>query len=613
MAFTKNTYSITLDIKRRSPQRPLLVEGDTAVQLNVHLTDDANPMDITGLYVRVVFRRSDGRTVLVSESDDPLMLTVTKDEGKVVIDVPRTCYRDGDNFMEIQILSDDPDAGDVMATTAALLLRARNCLLTNEAVEESVEFPILQWFINALRDMDVSVTTLEAIQMATASLTLSDGAYHLALGIPRGASIISITFVPSDNALVSDKLRFVFDNGYVTTCDVPKFATQDWVSTQSFATQTWVTQQINTALTTALAGYVTPSDVANAIAASGHYTKPAGGIPKSDLSSLVQLSLSRADTALQAVPDNSVTEAKIADGAVSNDKLAQMEPLTLKGNNALQTDDAQDLSQAEVAAMFAMKGATSSRNGAAGFVPQPLAGDEGKYLKGDGTWATPSGGGASTTDDVTIHLPQTIVPLDTLSNGDTVSEAMAQVNNLVSEVADLDADKLDTNGDGSSVYATRGSASINYGDIPATDPVTLRDLLRRLGGWYAEINGKYAKPAAGIPASDLAPGVIPTIPVTSVNGQTGAVVLDAEDVGAQTPYQTATITLGNRDWTITTPSTQTVTVTGMTADSLVFVEYSDTETEFTVTQAANALTFSANEAPSADVTVKVAWFKEASA
>lgn len=46
--------------------------------------------------------------------------------------------------------------------------------------------------------------------------------------------------------------------------------------------------------------------------------------------------------------------------------------------------------------------------------------------------------------------------------------------------------------------------------------------------------GAYVKPSGGIPASDLASGVIPTVPVQSVNGQTGAVVLSASDVGAGT-------------------------------------------------------------------------------
>lgn len=40
----------------------------------------------------------------------------------------------------------------------------------------------------------------------------------------------------------------------------------------------------------------------------------------------------------------------------------------------------------------AMTGATSSTAGASGLVPAPSAGDNVKYLKGDGTWGTPAGG-----------------------------------------------------------------------------------------------------------------------------------------------------------------------------------------------------------------------------
>lgn len=37
-----------------------------------------------------------------------------------------------------------------------------------------------------------------------------------------------------------------------------------------------------------------------------------------------------------------------------------------------------------------MSGATASADGASGLVPAPLAGDQGKFLKGDGTWETPT-------------------------------------------------------------------------------------------------------------------------------------------------------------------------------------------------------------------------------
>lgn len=46
-----------------------------------------------------------------------------------------------------------------------------------------------------------------------------------------------------------------------------------------------------------------------------------------------------------------------------------------------------------------MTGATSGAAGAVGLVPQPAAGDDAKYLKGDGTWgAIPSANNINSTD-----------------------------------------------------------------------------------------------------------------------------------------------------------------------------------------------------------------------
>lgn len=82
------------------------------------------------------------------------------------------------------------------------------------------------------------------------------------------------------------------------------------------------------------------------------------------------------------------------------------------------------------------------------------------------------------------------------------------------------------------------------------------------------------------------------------------------NLGAQTQFMTATITIATTDWD---NGSCTKTVTGMTADSLVFVKYSDTETDFTEVQSANSMTFTAETTPSEAVTVDIAWFKEASA
>ena len=69
--------------------------------------------------------------------------------------------------------------------------------------------------------------------------------------------------------------------------------------------------------------------------------------------------------------------------------------------------NAQHFSEIKVA--HNMTGATAQANGTAGYAPQPLIADKDKYLKGDGTWGTPSGGGSSTLaglSDVDITSPQ---------------------------------------------------------------------------------------------------------------------------------------------------------------------------------------------------------------
>jgi hypothetical protein len=71
--------------------------------------------------------------------------------------------------------------------------------------------------------------------------------------------------------------------------------------------------------------------------------------------------------------------------------------------------------------------------------------------------------------------------------------------------------------------------------------------------------GTYSKPSGGIPASDLADGVIPSVPVQSVNGQTGTVVLDADDVSAiaapSSPATGAFLVYDGTAWTAQTLST----------------------------------------------------------
>lgn len=96
--------------------------------------------------------------------------------------------------------------------------------------------------------------------------------------------------------------------------------------------------------------------------------------------------------------------------------------------------------------------------------------------------------------------------------------------------------------------------------------------------------------------------------VDSVNGKTGAVVLDATDVGAVT-QTTTTITLASTDWS---SHSQTKTVSGVTADNTVIVapasasaaDYAAAEILCTA-QAANSLTFTCTTDPTNNISVNV--------
>lgn len=703
MAFEKNTYAVALDIKRHHGGSPkvLSVSGDTANRIVVTVENNRAPMDLTDLYVRAVFQRSDGRVVLQAETDTDDPITADKPNGVVTIDVKNGSYRDGDNYMEIQILSDDPDTGTVMSTTSRLLIRARNCIMTDEATEASTEYGVLAELVNALRNMGVTVTTLAPMQNATATLTLENGAYHLALGIPRGASIIGITYVLSDNALVADRLRFVFDNGTVLLCDIPRFATQAWVLDKGYAT----TAAVESAIAEALALYATEQYVDDAISNSGHYIKPRRGIPRADLaadvigslnladtalqsadldgyatetwtesqgyltapvqveslSTAVQLALTRANSALQSIPDESVTNAK----------LAKMPAKTIKGNDGNAPAAPKDLTVAEILAMFPFLGASIASNGRAGFVTRPLIGDEDKFLKGDGTWATPSGG--TVTDKVLVATYNTTTAADinaARSAGKVVAvydpggramyahatkSAVGRDTGAEASFFGVDADSktlynihiVDTVAGGTITGTTWTETSSAIGsdkvelfisDSPVTPaPADIRAAVAAdkipvitdgLHYYFpdtvnanecvfftavsGEINKLYWDATTNMWAVTIynyVPSLQPTANAVLVTGSDRSVTTKTVsaflgDAGVAT-WQSITLTIATSDWQ---NGTCTKACAGMTATALVLIEFSDKVGVYEVTQQTDSLVFAVDQEPSEAVTVKVGWF-----
>ena len=85
----------------------------------------------------------------------------------------------------------------------------------------------------------------------------------------------------------------------------------------------------------------------------------------------------------------------IAAHAVTNGKLATVATQTIKGRTTASTGDVEDLTATQATAILDAVVGDSGSGGTKGLVPAPAAGDAAaaKFLKADGSWATPAGGG----------------------------------------------------------------------------------------------------------------------------------------------------------------------------------------------------------------------------
>lgn len=233
----------------------------------------------------------------------------------------------------------------------------------------------------------------------------------------------------------------------------------------------------------------------------GAYVKPSGGVPKADLSTAVQTSLNKADTALQSAP---VTSVNTKTGAVV---------LTASDVGALpDTTTASDL---------------------------------GAYVK-------PSGG--IPVSDLNTTAKSRLMP-----TGGTTGQVLAKASGT-----NYDVEWVNQSGGGGAVDSVNGQTGavvLDASDVGALpDTTTAADL------------GAYVKPSGGIPKTDLASAVqtslgkadtaLQTAPVTSVNGQTGVVTLSIPTVPTNVSAFTNDAGYLTQHQSLTAYQTKAITDTG---------------------------------------------------
>lgn len=108
-----------------------------------------------------------------------------------------------------------------------------------------------------------------------------------------------------------------------------------------------------------------------------------------------------------AGPGSGSQVATIPNDTVTNAKLANMTAPAIKGRTTAGAGDPEDLTPTQTTALLDNFVGDSGAGGTKGLVPAPVAGDATKFLKGDATWATVTGGtgdvtAAANLDDNTI-------------------------------------------------------------------------------------------------------------------------------------------------------------------------------------------------------------------
>ena len=269
---------------------------------------------------------------------------------------------------------------------------------------------------------------------------------------------------------------------------------------------------------------------------AGTYSKPGAGIPSTDMAEGVQTSLGKADTALQEhqdlspitdlIPEQATPENKLADMAFVNSSIGTS-TATFRGTYNLVTDLNLTVSATEgqIAAALLSEVSGADNNDYA-FVQIPTADATPSEIarvdryKFNGTaWAYEWSLNNSSFTAAQWAAINSGITSGLVSKLEGV-EAGAQVN--VIEVLKVNGSPLTPGGDKDVSVTVPTALSQLSGD---TTHRTVTDTEK--AAW----SGKYAKPSGGIPASDLAAGVIPEVPTLTplTEEEINTIVLAAPD------------------------------------------------------------------------------------
>ena len=152
MTQIKKRFSVALDIKRSVSNRAFeVVEGDNGNIIDVTLTDDGQPIDLSGCRVLAVFSKSNGTSSQDSAVEGG---GVSVDENRVSISLFIPSFAPGMVECELQVYSGT--AQTTLVTSAKFNFKCRRGILNPDAVKATDEHPLLVGLIEQCRGLEQS-------------------------------------------------------------------------------------------------------------------------------------------------------------------------------------------------------------------------------------------------------------------------------------------------------------------------------------------------------------------------------------------------------------------------------------------------------------------------
>lgn len=305
---------------------------------------------------------------------------------------------------------------------------------------------------------------------------------------------------------------------------------------------------------------------------TGTYSKPAGGIPKSDLAAAVQTSLGKADSALQSVPSTYRTASE--QDAIDSGKVDKVTGKGLSSNDYTDAAKAKVDSLAPVATSGDYDDLTNKPTIPAPVTEQTVSGWG--FTKNTGTYSKPTGG----------------IPKADLAND--VQASLGKADTALQEHQSL--------------AAYRTSAAQDIIDKGKQDKITSTNKLA-----YSLISDTPTIPT--VPSALKNPHAITfTGASTGTYDGSSALTINIPESGADayTQFTQIAISLPLSGWTGSSTFTNTIAISSVKADTIVIASPAPSDKDafafsnvYCSAQAQGSLTFTAKTKPATDLTANL--------